>query len=194
MNVTVERKLLEEIKLALPNSAWHLLVNINKALDQASNLTKPYIKVSKTAINNSKNYNSYWLYVRSESGKVDSICIDRVVSEHGTKGAFAEYVDKLLGQSTESVTLEAAYQNIDKMNFGIAIKAMWDGKRVARKGWNGKGIFCELQAPDAHSKMTSPYIYINTTGLQTDNPNAAKSLVPWLASQADMLANDWQIV
>jgi len=80
------------------------------------------------------------------------------------------------------------------MSFGFAIEAMKKGKRVARKGWNGKGIFCELQTPDDNSKMSSPYIYIDTTGLQTDNPDAPKSLVPWLASQTDMLADDWQIV
>ena len=77
------------------------------------------------------------------------------------------------------------------MDFGDAISGLKRGKRMARKGWNGKGIFIELQVPDAHSKMTHPYIYINTTGLQTDNPDAPKSLVPWLASQTDMLAEDW---
>lgn len=80
------------------------------------------------------------------------------------------------------------------MTFGEAIEMMKNGKRVARKGWNGKGIFCEIQVPDEHSKMTSPYIYIDTTGLQTDNPDAPKSLVPWLASQTDMLADDWMVV
>ena len=80
------------------------------------------------------------------------------------------------------------------MNFGSAIEAMRAGKRVTRSGWNGKGIFIELQRPDAFSKMTDPYIFIDTTGLQTDNPDAPKSRVPWLASQTDMLAVDWNIV
>lgn len=78
------------------------------------------------------------------------------------------------------------------MDFGHTIRRLKAGGRMARKGWNGKGIFIELQVPDAHSKMTHPYIYINTTGLQTDNPDAPKSLVPWLASQTDMLADDWE--
>lgn len=77
------------------------------------------------------------------------------------------------------------------MKFGEAIEAMKEGKKVTRKGWNGKGIFIELQVPDKGSKMTSPYIYIDTTGLQTDNVDAPKSLVPWLASQTDILADDW---
>lgn len=77
------------------------------------------------------------------------------------------------------------------MNFGEAIHELKAGRKVARKGWNGRGIFIELQVPDTHSKMTSPYIFIDTTGLQTDNEAAPKSLVPWLASQTDMLAEDW---
>jgi len=77
------------------------------------------------------------------------------------------------------------------MNFGQAIHELKAGRRVAREGWNGKGIFIELQTPDENSKMTSPYIYIDTTGLQTGNKTAPKSRVPWLASQTDMLADDW---
>lgn len=79
-------------------------------------------------------------------------------------------------------------------DFGDALIELKNGKRVARKGWNGKGIFLELQVPDEHSKMTQPYIYIDTLGLQTDNPDAPKGRVPWLASQTDMLAEDWILV
>ena len=79
------------------------------------------------------------------------------------------------------------------MDFGDVIKEMkaHPEKRIARKGWNGKGIFIQLQVPDEWSKMTHPYIYIDTTGLQSDNPDAPRDLVPWLASQTDMLAEDW---
>jgi hypothetical protein len=80
------------------------------------------------------------------------------------------------------------------MTFGEAIHEMKAGRNVARQGWNGKGIFIAIQVPDENSKMTSPYIYINTTGLQTDNSAAPKSLVPWLASQTDMLSSDWVVV
>ncbi len=71
------------------------------------------------------------------------------------------------------------------MNFGQAIEALKQGKKVARAGWNGKGMHLELQRPDAHSKMTLPYIYMYTA--QGDN-------VPWLASQTDMLSEDWVTV
>jgi hypothetical protein len=69
-----------------------------------------------------------------------------------------------------------------KMPFEGALASLKFGCRVAREGWNGKGMWLALQRPDAHSKMTLPYIYMSTvTG----------DLVPWLASQADLLAEDW---
>ena len=80
------------------------------------------------------------------------------------------------------------------MNFGKALTELKNGNRVKRKGWNGDGIFLALQVPDKNSKMTQPYIYIDTLGLKTNNPNAPKGRVPWLASQTDMLAEDWEVI
>lgn len=68
-------------------------------------------------------------------------------------------------------------------NFGQALKYLKLGGCVAREGWNGKGQFIQLQIPDEHSKMNLPYIYISTV---------QKDLVPWLASQTDLLAEDWK--
>ena len=67
-------------------------------------------------------------------------------------------------------------------DYGEAIKQLKAGPRVARIGWNGLGQYLTLQVPDANSKMTLPYIYITT--VQGD-------LVPWMASQTDMLNEDW---
>jgi hypothetical protein len=84
----------------------------------------------------------------------------------------------------------------ETFDFGRALELLKAGHKVARKGWNDKGIYLELQKPDEHSKMTLPYIYIVTTKLVTDNPDVPKGImvrgvVPWLASQTDMLAEDW---
>ncbi len=68
---------------------------------------------------------------------------------------------------------------------GWAIKQMRNGNAVTRVGWNGPGQHIKLQRPDDNSKMTLPYIYIST--VQGD-------LVPWLASQTDILATDWELV
>ena len=70
------------------------------------------------------------------------------------------------------------------MPFGQAIELLKTGYRVSRAGWNGKGMWLELQRPDAHSKMSLPYIFMKT---------ADGHQVPWLASQTDMLAEDWSI-
>jgi hypothetical protein len=80
------------------------------------------------------------------------------------------------------------------MDFGQALTELKNGNKVKRKGWNGDGIFLALQVPDENSFMTQPYIYIDTLGLKTNNPNAPKSRVPWLASQTDMLAEDWEVI
>jgi hypothetical protein len=69
------------------------------------------------------------------------------------------------------------------MDFGEALHALKHGQAVCRQGWNGKGMWLMLQVPDAGSKMSLPYIYMRT---------AQGDLVPWLASQTDMLAEDWR--
>lgn len=78
------------------------------------------------------------------------------------------------------------------MNFGQALEALKDGKRVCRQVWIGKGMWLLLQKPDAKSKMTHPYIYIEYPEGHPAYPNGSR--VPWLASQTDMLADDWMIV
>lgn len=68
------------------------------------------------------------------------------------------------------------------MNFGEALNALKSGGKVTRSGWNGKGMFVELQVPDEHSKMRRPYLFMSPVG---------GDLVPWVASQSDLLADDW---
>ena len=70
-------------------------------------------------------------------------------------------------------------------DIGWAISVLYVGDKVRRAGWNGKGMRLELQVPDAHSKMTLPYVFMKT---------AQGDLVPWLCSQTDLLADDWEVV
>lgn len=71
------------------------------------------------------------------------------------------------------------------MDFGDALASLKVGNRLTRHGWNGPGQFLTLQTPDENSKMTLPYIYITTV---------SGSRVPWLPSQTDLLAEDWEEV
>jgi len=76
-------------------------------------------------------------------------------------------------------------QLLDTFGIGKAVKELNNGARVSRVNWNGPGQYIEKQVPDENSKMTLPYLYIRT--VQGD-------LVPWLASQTDILAADWYVV
>lgn len=69
-----------------------------------------------------------------------------------------------------------------EMDFGMALDSLNAGRKVARTGWNGKGMWVKLQRPDEGSKMSRPYIYMRTVNGE---------LVPWVASQSDLLADDW---
>lgn len=72
------------------------------------------------------------------------------------------------------------------LNFGQALEALVAGKAVTREAWNGPH-YLQLQTPDENSKMKRPYIFITPHGDQSET-------IPWVASQADLLANDWAIV
>lgn len=74
---------------------------------------------------------------------------------------------------------------MNTFNFGNALEILKSGLSVARLGWNGPGQSITMQVPDECSKMSLPYLYILTV---------QGHLVPWLASQTDLLAEDWYTV
>ena len=92
---------------------------------------------------------------------------------------------------------EEAYRPTDAMSFGLAIEAAKKGKRIARKGWNGKGQYVELATAISYASPNGAVVnaehdaignqalaFVGTSGVQ----------MGLLASQADMLADDWEIV
>jgi hypothetical protein len=83
-------------------------------------------------------------------------------------------------------------------DFGWAIKQIKEGKKVARNGWNGKGMFIFLVHPIdfeyngnfcPHIDMTEETL--DSVGFMTAD---SKVLIGWLASQSDMLSEDWELV
>lgn len=90
------------------------------------------------------------------------------------------------------------------MNFGQAIEALKLGKKVCRSGWNGKGMFIYLQEGSEVAgrnlradAIKSHYGSEDTVKINPhiDMKAADDTLViGWLASQTDMLAEDWEIV
>lgn len=83
------------------------------------------------------------------------------------------------------------------MNFGQALESLKSGKRVARAGWNGKGMWLLFVSAESWGMSVEPYT--NTAGVFHRLPwlamkTADDGLVPWLASQTDILAEDWSEV
>ncbi len=92
---------------------------------------------------------------------------------------------------------ERAYRPVNGMSFGLALEAMKQGHYVQRTGWNGKGLKLALVGNGGCYEFrfsevsTLPYIVIIYPNDAKTTPSA---VVPWLASQTDMLADDWNIV
>lgn len=95
------------------------------------------------------------------------------------------------------------------MNFGQAIEALKTGQRVCRRGWNGKGMWLVLVPGTAEVELRkgTPYykaLEIEKTNcceilphidMWTINAEGRRAMLPgWVASQSDMLAEDWEIV
>lgn len=86
------------------------------------------------------------------------------------------------------------------MDFGKALEAIKDGKKVQRSGWNGKGMFLFLVPGSTFKVNRPPLLGIYPEGTEVDYhahidmKTAQGYVVPWLASQADLLSDDWEIV
>ena len=84
------------------------------------------------------------------------------------------------------------------VNFGEAIVALKDGHRVARSGWNGKGMWLFLIKGEAVRQAISDRYGDEGDGFPVCDAiymkTADNKLVPWLASQTDILAEDWEIL
>ncbi|MDV3668227.1 hypothetical protein CMU39_09340 [Elizabethkingia anophelis] len=81
-------------------------------------------------------------------------------------------------------------------NFGEALQALKEGKKVARKGWNGKGMFLIYIHPYHNNQfqIIEKNDIVGTLLPWIGMKTADNGLVPWLASQTDILSEDWQIL
>ncbi len=86
------------------------------------------------------------------------------------------------------------------MNFSEALHRIKEGYRLARKGWNGKGMFIFLVAGSVFKVNRPPLLGIYAEGTEIkyhshiDMKTADGQIVPWMCSQVDMLAEDWGMV
>ena len=83
------------------------------------------------------------------------------------------------------------------MNFGDALKALKSGHSVARAGWNGKGMFLFLVPGSTFKVNRPPLLGIYPEGTEInyrphiDMKTVNGEIVPWVASQSDLLEEDW---
>ena len=92
---------------------------------------------------------------------------------------------------------EEAYRPTDGLSFGLAIEAAKKGMKIARAGWNGKNQYVELAERisyenAAHEVINAKHKAIGNKALAFVGTSGVQ--LGWLASQADMLADDWMIV
>ena len=130
----------------------------------------------------------------------------------GADGYKVIYEDGYESWSPKRV-FEDVYRRVDNMSFGLAIEALKNGCKVSRSGWNGKGMWLILVAGTKHQVLregTPYYKALKTSPIDdgdiaceilphidmwTTNSEGHRAMLPgWLASQTDMLADDWQIV
>lgn len=130
------------------------------------------------------------------------------------KGYLVEYLDGgkantqqyegYVSWSPEDV-FNKAYGETTGMTFGLAIEALKQGKKVARIGWNGKGMWLVLVpgTPVIHPTPDTPYgkagieecAILPHIDMWTVNSEGRRAMLPgWVASQTDMLSSDWHIV
>lgn len=130
----------------------------------------------------------------------------------GVAGYQVVYEDGYTSWSPADV-FERAYRRTDRMSFGDALVMLEAGKKVARAGWNGKGMWISLScSPTLHPvvRMQVPAMMFwseNNANYALEQGGFAEVLpcitmktadgsilMGWLASQTDMLAKDWQVV
>lgn len=114
----------------------------------------------------------------------------------GQAGYGVKYEDGYTSWSPKDV-FEAAYRDIEgdnqALNFGDAVHMLKLGKKVARSGWNGKGMWLGLHKEGGafiREECGTEITYADYIVMKT----ADNKLVPWLASQSDVLAEDWRVI
>lgn len=160
---------------------------------------KKYIgtKVVKAMPMNRAEYNNYrdWELPANENGADEGFLIESMNGGQSNHLAHEGYIS----WSPVNVFMES-YKSSGNFNFGMAIEALKLGEKVSRAGWNGKEMFLFLVPGSTFEVNRSPLLGIYPEGTKInyhahiDMRTATGEIVPWLASQTDMLANDWGVV
>lgn len=143
-------------------------------------------------------YNDFrgWELPADENGDDQGYLVEYVDGGKANTTAYAGYVSW-----SPADVFNRAYHKAINMTFGQALEALKARQKVARAGWNGKGMWLSYVSKgsydvgigaigaDPYDLTTAPK-RLPWIGMKT----ADNKFVPWLASQTDMLAEDWAIV
>lgn len=99
-----------------------------------------------------------------------------------SQGYEVEYEDKYRSWSPK-LAFDNAYRLADGCSFGLALEAMKAGKGARLPAWQ-KDVVIRAQFPDENSKMTAPYLYVESRF----------GKVPWKETMIELFSNDWEIV
>ena len=117
-------------------------------------------------------------------------------------GYIVRYEDGHVSWSPKT-TFESSYRECDALPFGIVIELIKQGRRAARKGWNGKGMFvvyqrgypqgipCNKQTAEAWG-MNEGDLFVCNPYLQIQNVDGSHSM--WVPSINDILSDDWYVL
>jgi hypothetical protein len=141
-----------------------------------------------------------WTLPADENGDDDGYLVEYIDGGQANTTAYAGYVS----WSPKDV-FERAYKRTEGLTFGLALELLKIGHKVARKGWNGKGMWLVLVpgTPVIHPTPDTPYGKAGVTECEilphidmwTTNAHGRRAMLPgWLASQTDMLSEDWEVV
>ena len=150
-------------------------------------------------------YNRFrgWQLPADENGDDEGFLVEYSDGGKANTAQYAGYVS----WSPKDV-FERAYRPIDNLPFGLAIEALKQGSRVTRAGWNGKNMWLSLSGTtDGTLTPAEKFWSRHNFEFAVDNGGAAmvlpsismktadnKILMGWLASQSDMLAEDWMVL
>jgi hypothetical protein len=128
---------------------------------------------------NRRDYNDYrgWALPENENGDDEGYLVEYMEGGVANHLLHAGYIS----WSPKDV-FDGAYMEYEGMGFEGALAAMRTGMCAAREGWNGKGMWISIVAASMVPAGFRPYIEMKT---------ADNQMVPWVASQTDLLANDW---
>ena len=152
------------------------------------------------------NYNEFrgWELPADENGDDAGYLVEYL---DGGKPNTPQYMGYVSWSPAEQ--FDKAYRPTVALTFGLALEALKMGKKVARAGWNGKGMWLSLSGVVSMPAEVAAEKFWSSNNRQyaLDNGGSAKVLpcitmktatgeilMGWLASQTDMLADDWQVV